>query len=569
MMLYRHTNKVFYGFCIALLGLIVCTSSCMEQASSEVLFNKTVRDSSAQAYFKTELTKITSNNTLVDALNNKSAEAIKKDFKTFYELSKDKLVWQNIVSRGPSKQITNFIEILTKEAPTNGLSVNNYQLKKIEDLYHSLYVPNLPESIDHLEKMVELEFLLTTAALAYSADLLNGAITHSSRWEVPKRPEKTFAESLIKAIRYGGVDKHYANLTPKYKGYALMQAQMERYLKAAKKGGLPKINGTLSKGKKGDKVKNLIDYLVAVNDLPADKANTDTYNEDVVNAVKKYQKRHYIPISGAVDNATVKALNIPVEERIEKLALNLERYRWLPDPETLGERYVWANIPEFILKVYEEQEKVAEIVVVVGDLKNATPVMVGKKMQNIIFSPTWTLPQSIAQEEMEFILKNPAVLVVADVDVWIDGKKVNPMEVDWKNIGKKKVKMRQRPKNTNSMGKAKFQFANNHGIYLHDTPNQLDFTKRSRAYSHGCLRVKEPKQLAVTLLKGSNWNKNNITSAMASNKEQYAKLPKETNVHIYYMTAWVDDDGEVQFRNDVYGYDKRQLKALAPYMPKV
>ena len=124
--------------------------------------------------------------------------------------------------------------------------------------------------------------------------------------------------------------------------------------------------------------------------------------------------------------------------------------------------------------------------------------------------------------------------------------------------------MRQRPKKRNSMGKAKFQFSNNHGIYLHDTPNQIDFQARIRNASHGCVRLKNPQRLAEEVLKGGKWAKSNISVAMNSGKEQYAKLPQDVFVHVYYMTTWADDDGLIQFRPDVYGHDRRQLKALLP-----
>lgn len=250
------------------------------------------------------------------------------------------------------------------------------------------------------------------------------------------------------------------------------------------------------------------------------------------------------------------------EEQLDRVRLNMERFRWLPSPDMLGNRYIWVNIPEFMMQVVDKQDTINSIVVVVGELKNATPVVANKKMRNVIFSPVWNIPVDIAYEEMEYILKNPAVLIVADVDVWVSGKKVDPRDVDWASVNKRTVKMRQRPKATNSMGRVKFPFDNNYGVYIHDTPNQHDFGLTKRATSHGCVRVKEPAVLATHLLKGSNWTANGMKKAMYSGKQQYANLPERVSVNFYYFTAWADANGKLRTSPDVYGYDRRQLKAL-------
>ena len=256
--------------------------------------------------------------------------------------------------------------------------------------------------------------------------------------------------------------------------------------------------------------------------------------------------------------------SLPKTEKAQAdlVRLNMERYRWLPEPKALGNRYVWVNIPEFMMQVVDKQDTVNSIVVVVGEPKNATPVVANKKMHNVIFSPVWNIPVDIAYEEMEYILKNPAVLIVADVDVWVSGKKVDPRDVDWASVNKRTVKMRQRPKATNSMGRVKFPFDNNYGVYIHDTPNQHDFGMKTRATSHGCVRVKEPAALAAQLLKGSQWSNEGMKKAMYSGKQQYANLPQHVSVNFYYFTAWADAQGKLRTGKDVYGYDRRQLKAL-------
>ncbi|HRI26665.1 MAG TPA: L,D-transpeptidase family protein [Chitinophagales bacterium] len=279
---------------------------------------------------------------------------------------------------------------------------------------------------------------------------------------------------------------------------------------------------------------------------------------------QKLQQQYAQYRQAAQDNPKAKApdYNLTNQELAQKIAINMERYRWLPHPDSVSPRRVWVNIPEFKMHVFDNNKEIDQIVVVVGEPKHATPIIVNKPMTNVVFSPTWTIPPSIGWEEMEYIIMNPAVLITADVDVFIDGKKTDPREVDWSTIEKRRVKMRQRPKTTNSMGLVKFPFANNFGIYIHDTPNKVDFGGAYRAQSHGCVRVQEPKKLAQLMLNGSKWTEGSIGSAMYSGKEQFAKLPQPVSVTIFYLTTWVDDNGKLQFGRDVYGHDKRQIAQL-------
>ncbi len=246
----------------------------------------------------------------------------------------------------------------------------------------------------------------------------------------------------------------------------------------------------------------------------------------------------------------------------KRIALNMDRYRLMPSSDSLGSRYVWVNIPEFMLQFVEGKDTTATMNIVVGEPKNATPVVVNKKMNSVIFSPVWNVPTNIAYEEIEYILKNPAVLIVADVDVWLDGKKVDPRDVDWENTARSRIKMRQRPKSTNSMGLVKFAFDNNYGVYLHDSPSKEVFSHTNRAQSHGCVRVGNPAGLAAQVLKGSKWTDGNIRSAMNSGKQQPTGIPKPVRVNFVYFTTYVDKGGNLQTRRDVYGHDSRQMKQL-------
>jgi len=153
--------------------------------------------------------------------------------------------------------------------------------------------------------------------------------------------------------------------------------------------------------------------------------------------------------------------------------------------------------------------------------------------------------------------------MVTDVDVLLDGKKVSPTSIDWNNVNLKRVRLKQRPKKRNAMGQAKFMFQNKHSIFLHDTPNQVDFDSNMRAQSHGCIRLAQPALFAEKILTGKGWSRSRIEKAMNSGKEQYIKPASSFKVHINYLTTWVDTGGTLQHREDIYGYDIEQLQHIA------
>ncbi|MEZ4886094.1 MAG: L,D-transpeptidase family protein [Chitinophagales bacterium] len=485
------------------------------------------------------------------------------------------LRWQSVQNQTANPKIFQYIDYLRK-AEENGLIAADYQLSDIETLYQKVYPSNPKiDSIQisdkkvqatppkDLQQMIDLDLLLSQSYLNYASDLLYGSFRPKSRnWEVATR-ERDLGEVLDKALTDNNIESSLKNLNPASKNFADLQQYLKKCLDIAKSGtwkSLP-ANASFGKGKSGEQVLQLAQKLAAMGDLPASKANSNNFDDDFVAAIRNYQTRHGLAITGSLDAPTLQGLNTPIEEDIDLLRLNMNRYRWLPDD--LGERYVWANIPEFMVYVYDEGKRTTEIVSVVGEFKNMTPILINKPMQNIIFSPTWTIPRSIAKEELEYIKMNPGVLIVADVEVFLKGKKVNPYSVDWEKVDWKDVKLKQDPKDSNSMGRAKFMFTNNHSIYLHDTPNKVDFKTRVRSFSHGCIRLEDPALFAENLLAGSgSWNNQRIRNAMFSEKEQYVNPPKKTRVHVVYFTAWADDEGTLQLRRDIYAHDKRQLKMM-------
>lgn len=571
-----------YSFLLLLLSLL---TACNQDQINQLLYKnnkaekakqeaqlKAKQDSIVQAKVQQALQQQLKDLTpITKPFTTKNSKQFSEYLKTVYTESDITLGWQNELARTPLPVLTNYKKAV-EQAPSHGLKTSDYWTKDIAQLHQQLYgqVDSLQSTITdttkYAQQIAQLDYALSASFLAYTSDLLLGRLTpRKYQWVISQR-KRDFPKLLKEVIQSGNVEKAIAAVIPPHKGYTALQKKLASYQNVAKNGGWKKIDGKakLSKGKASDDVTALAKRLAQMGDLPStylNKSGAINFDDAITKGLKNYQKRHQISATGGMNKRTRETLNVPVKDRIAAMELTMERYRWLPDH--LGDKYIWVNIPEYQVYVVENQDTIADIVAVVGALATPTPILVDKPLQDVILSPTWTVPMSITNEEMEYIRANPAVLITSDVDVFLDGKKIDPRKINWHTTKMSRVKLRQRPKKKNAMGQAKFMFANNHSIYLHDTPFRDAFSRSKRVESHGCVRVKEPALLAQKLLQGKKgWTMGRIKSAMNSGKEQYIKPSRKTRVHIFYLTTWVDDKGNLQFRNDVYGRTKRQLKAL-------
>lgn len=281
--------------------------------------------------------------------------------------------------------------------------------------------------------------------------------------------------------------------------------------------------------------------LFVLGDLASEDLSK-VYEVDFENAIIKFQRRHGLKDDGIVGPAVVRALNIPIEKKVEQMLINMERMRWMPAADK-GRR-VLVNIPEFRLYVHEGSEEVLSMDVVVGKAANRT-VIFSDQIKHVVFSPYWNIPRSIIRNEiLPAIENNPRYLAR------------NNMEVTGKRNGLPVI--RQKPGRKNALGRVKFIFPNRYAIYLHDSPAKRLFERTNRAFSHGCIRVAEPLKLAKYLLKDQEeWTEKRIEGAMHANSEKWVGLEDPVPVYISYFTSWVDDNGELNFRDDIYGHDKK------------
>jgi murein L,D-transpeptidase YcbB/YkuD len=324
----------------------------------------------------------------------------------------------------------------------------------------------------------------------------------------------------------------------------------------------------MRKGDRGERVRVLRTRLIVGGDLGQELNNNgDSFDNALEQAVREFQRRHGLEVDGIVGPATLEALDVSVEERVRQIELNMERWRLLP--QDLGQRYVLINIPNFELDVVENGKTVMSMRAVVGRPYRHTPVF-SARMTYLVLSPYWNIPPGIAIEDvLPLIRKDPNYLAKHNIKVFqgwgAETKEINPKTVDWTRVSAKnfKYRFRQEPGPQNPLGRVKFMFPNEFNVYIHDTPSQELFTKTERCFSSGCIRIEKPIELAEYVLRGDpEWTREKILAEIEKWVEQVVHLPEPIPVHVLYWTAWVDENGTIQFRKDIYGSDERLNEAL-------
>lgn len=273
-------------------------------------------------------------------------------------------------------------------------------------------------------------------------------------------------------------------------------------------------------------------------------------------------------MDGIIGPKTIEELNTPLADRIDQLIMSMERWRWLP--ESLGEKYVLANIAGFYTEAVENNKVVVRSPVIVGQVAHQTP-MFSSYITNVKFYPDWSVPSSIAQRYLlDKIQKNPSVINTLGYEIYRGNDKLSWRNVDINSLSENDFppyRFRQQPGPNNALGMVRFSIDNNYAIYMHDTPDPELFEKDNRAFSSGCIRVKKREDLAVFLLDGNS----DISGQQARQKfeatgpglkSEIHPLTKKVPVHLVYMTAWVDNAGNVKFGQDIYGRDKKLIQAL-------
>jgi murein L,D-transpeptidase YcbB/YkuD len=416
---------------------------------------------------------------------------------------------------------------------------------------------------------IEIELLLTDAFLRYASDVRAGrrpAGYVPADWGILASPfdaVSALAQGVRRPATFAAL---LASLPPPIQDYRRLVEGLRRYRAIAARNGWPPVppGGLLKPGDDDARVGALRARLAAEDELVSGTAET-RYDDRLEEGVRRFQARHGLVADGIVGPATVRALNVPVADRIRQVALNLERWRWLP--RDLGRHYVTVNAADAMLQVVADGRTVLTSRVVVGDLRHPTPV-VQARLDAVILNPQWNVPVSIAVEEMlPRLRENPRYLAENHI-VIMERRESDPfgLAVDWSAIPSDlfPFRLQQQPGPDNPLGRIKFDVPNRFDVYLHDTPVRSLFARPVRTASHGCIRVERAGDLAVHVLADATgrWTGPRLAEAVAAGDSQRIALARPLPVYILYWTAFAAPDGLVQFRDDVYGRDRRLAAML-------
>lgn len=470
---------------------------------------------------------------------------------------------------GPKFKAKHFLEYLRK-ASEDALNPSDYRIPEIEKRI---------KSTDY-QDLAELELLLSRALLDYGRDLHAGRVEPSKvNSDVHIFPEAQAANQLLDQVAYADKVAHVVDkLAPQTPRYSRMKQMLKAYKAMAAKGGWIKVPAgeTLKPKMISDRVPAIRTLMGQTGDLKdktlAEGQDPNLFGPKLVAAVKNFQHRHGIDQDGVIGPSTLAEMRIPIETRVRQIELNMERRRWMQDK--FGDLYIFVNLADQFLKVVREidgrEKTVHTAPLVVGKPYHQTPVF-SKPMTYMVVNPFWNVPNSIATKELlPDLRRDPAKLIRQNIRIFRgwgkDAAEINPLSVDWSQVSAAgfPFRLRQDAGNRNALGRIKFMFPNKFSVYIHDTPSKSLFARTRRFFSHGCMRVQDPRKLAevLTRVTGNGLSRARIDQMIADKKRRVIRFKRPIPVHVTYLTAWVNKDMTIHFRKDIYGRDKKLDRAL-------
>lgn len=482
----------------------------------------------------------------------------------FYDQRHHRSIWfeEGNFKRDPESLIKEI-----KNSYNEGLNPADYHLQFIEECIKDgdLF------SDQCLDKRALLDILLTDAYLSLASDYLNGKIDAEIIIEdYNYRADNLEAQNLLQdLLEKKDIAQTLVEHLPQTDNYQKLKQKLADYRDSEKIKAWPQIDSgeILDEEAEGQRVAQLVNNLAARDYLNLEKIEADNYfDQNVKRAVVRYQLDNGLKADGVVGNKTLKSLNILRDQRIKQLIINMERWRWLP--ENLGSRYIYVNIADYNLKLYEDKQLIMEMKTIVGQEQRSTPVF-SDTIKYLVINPYWYVPKSIAvKDKLPLIKKDYTYLKENNYSLFkytVNNKleEINPAAVNWSNINKNNFNylLRQNPGDENALGRVKFMFPNRFSIYLHDTPGRYLFSETERSFSSGCIRIEKPIDLAEYLLSDQEeWNREKIEAEMTKDKEKTVYLKNPIKIYLQYNTAWIDVLGNLNFREDIYNRDQKIIK---------
>ena len=440
-------------------------------------------------------------------------------------------------------------------ADADALALDAYPLDELNRLLSALLKAKNPSA----ELLGDVDVALTATYVALGQDLLTGQVdpsTVSQDWHIEPTPAQVDS-ALGRFLRDTRFDVTVTQMRPEYDEYKALQKQLVRYRDIIARGSWDDVPGgkALKPGESAPaerlaalRARLQVEGYAGGNGAAAPATSTPpsgtaTYDRELAGAVAQFQREHGIAVDSALGKETLNALNVPATYRLGQIAANMERYRWMP--RTLGDKYVFVNVPAFRLEAYDDGKEVMEMKVVVGaEFEGRNTPVFSDSMQYVVFRPYWNATDSIMAKELwPKVQSDPTYLERNDYEVVTEG-------------GKQRI--RQKPGDKNALGLVKFMFPNTFSIYMHDTPEDLLFQKDVRAFSHGCIRLEKPEEMAKWVL---GWSDEQVRAAENGPDDRHINLKEKVPVFIVYFTTFMRD-GRLHFGNDLYGRDVQLVERV-------
>ena len=515
-------------FAISELLIMCCFFSCSTQEPEKVERDTTITKVNAYSDLFLDSIQV---ELFIQAHEDKSKW--RKDFFNFYLPRNYSYAWFS--NDGMEEQAINLMNLVNNAmALYDDSSLFDNKSFALFDTYKNKAKHNKAE-------VAETELLLTAKFFEYSKKMFKGTDSDIAKigWFIPRK--KLDYNQLLASILPG--KNNEMSLSGNNISYTMLQDFLPKYALLSKVyfEQIPLPNKAYHKGDSSVVIKKIKDRLYAFGDLKINDSS-GVFDTALYEAVLQFEHRMGLKEDGVIGTTFIKELNVTISERVQQILVNLERMRWMPAQD--DSNHIFVNIPDYKMYVYDSSKLRFSMNVIVGKTATSTTIFSGN-LKYVVFSPYWNVPSGILNKEvLPGIKRNKNYLANHNME-WNGGQ------------------VRQKPGPNNSLGLVKFLFPNSYDIYLHDTPSKSLFGESNRAFSHGCIRLGEPQKLAEYLLRNDpSWSTQKIVAAMNKGKEQYVTLKETVPVFIAYFTCWVDRQGNINFRNDVYGRDQRLAEML-------